>query len=135
VTMKTAAFFVMMILPLAFATGSAQAFQVYTPDQLENGIGVRGGVGFKDTMAEPNTGPKFEFRASTGMRGNDSSMMFGGRSSDYTNWYGRKDTGGRSYGDQRNSNYQSCTGSDSQVGMLNSFGGGTSGAYPCQRFR
>jgi len=133
--MKTAALFLMMILPLAFATSDAQAFQVYTPDQLENGIGVRGSIGFKDTMADQPTGPTFEFRASTGMRGNDSSLMFGGRPSDYNNWYGRQDTGGRSYRDQRNTNYQSCTGTDSQVGMLNAFGSGSSGAYPCQRFR
>ncbi len=117
------------------AGGAAQAFQVYTPDQMANGIGVRGGVGFTDTQDDLDAESKSQFSISSGS--SNSSSLFGGNSAGYSNWYGRQDTGGRTYGDDRSSNYQNCSSSatSSQVGMLNAFGSGNNGSYPCQRFR
>jgi len=117
------------------AGGAAQAFQVYTPDQLANGIGVRGGIGFTDTMDDLDATTNSRFSISTGS--SSGSSLFGGNSAGYNNWYGRQDTGGRTYGDDRSSNYQNCSNSatSSQIGMLNAFGSGNNGSYPCQRFR
>ena len=131
--LKTAAFVTLVAFALSMPFGAAQAFQVYTPDQLENGIGVRGGLGFKDAFPEETQGFKTEFNVSSGAR--DSSSIFGGQRSEFNNWYGRPDGGGRNFGDDRTSNNQNCASADSQVGMLNAFGSGTGGVYPCQRFR
>ena len=129
-----AAFFALTCLSLVFATDSTQAFQVYTADQLANGIGVRSSLGFMDTEAEEPSGLQMEFRTSNGAVGQgNASGLFGGYD-EGNNWYGRQDSGGRSYGD-RTSNYQNCSNKDSQVGMLNAFGSNSGGSYPCQRFR
>ena len=119
----------------ALVDGEAQAFQVYSADQLENGIGVRGGVGFKDNYAEETQGLQMHFHTSNGSvnRGN-AANMFGGYY-EGNNWYGRQDSGGRSFGDRRDTSWQNCSNVDSQVGMLNAFGSGHGGSYPCQRFR
>jgi hypothetical protein len=119
---------------LLVAAGAAQAFQVYTPDQLANGIGVRGGAGFTDTTSDLGAESKTHFSISSGSSNNSSP--FSGNSAGYSNWYGRQDTAGRSYTDDQNSGYQNCApATNSQVGMLNAFGSGHNGSYPCQRFR
>jgi len=123
----------LVIFALSMSAGTAQAFQVYTPDQLENGIGVRGNLGFKDTYPEETQGFKTEFNVSAGAR--NSSSFLGGLPSDNNNWYGRPDGGGRNFGDDRSSNNQNCASLDSQIGMLNAFGRSSGGSYPCQRFR
>jgi hypothetical protein len=121
------------IAALSFiVTNPTQAFQVFTQDQLANGIGVRGGMGFTDLMPEEESNFQVEFSAADRV-GMNRTSLFGGYS-DQNNWWGRRDGGGRNYGD-RKTNWQSCGSTDSQVGMLNAFGSGSGGSYPCQRFR
>ena len=123
-----AALMVMALIPIS----GAQAFQVLSEDQLANGIGVRGGIGFKDTFEQPTSPFTVEFNAAP-------SSSFGSSQSNYSNtpnWYGRSDGGGRYFGDST-SNHQNCGGGggeQSNVSMLYSLNNG-GGAYPCQRFR
>ena len=130
--MKSLASLVALVALSISLIGTAQAFQVFTEDQLANGLGVRGGMAFTDLMPEEDSNFQVEFSA-TDRAGMNSNSFFGGYS-EYNNWWGRRDGGGRNYGD-RKSNWQNCSNTDSQVGMLNAFGNGSSGAYPCQRFR
>jgi hypothetical protein len=117
---------VIALLPL----GSANAFQVITPAQMQDaGLGFTQSNSFRQ-QADPSADPNFnvQFTAGSGSIGGSSDNRL-----TYNQW-GRMDGGGRYLGDS-NSNFKSCSEySDSNTSMLDNMTRGGNN-YPCQRFR
>ncbi len=104
----------MVLMPL----GSAGAFQILTPEQMEEGANFDGNYFSNYDMADD---PAFKVE----MYGYDRNRNIGLSNSGY---YGRRD----SYGD-RNSR-QFCASGDSSASMT-ALSYGVVNSYPCQRFR
>ncbi len=119
--MRTLALTVLLSFALPF--GGASAFQVIAPEQMdESGLNLSERGYFSQYGADVNPeGPQVQFYSN-------------GRRIDSTNFYGRRDGGGRFFGDRRDSNFQGCASGFSNAGQLDAMSG-TGFAYPCQRFR
>jgi len=109
------------VLAVLLPVGSASAFQVIAPDQMqESGLNLSERGYFSRDRVDGGQNGQVQF-------------LGGGRQYDTINYYGRRDGGGRYLGDRTDSNFRACSG-DSNISELNAINGGGY-AYPCQRFR
>ncbi|MDA0339346.1 MAG: hypothetical protein O2910_05850 [Proteobacteria bacterium] len=123
----------LIVAPALAGVGPASAFQVITPEQMQDGgMGLAEGRYFSTEQAEQQGGFRFE------VNGNRSAFSsrhgYNDRSSSENNYYGNVDGGGRYFGDSTTSNSQGCNYAESNAGQLDAMSG-RGYAYPCQRFR